>query len=45
MIEFCRKGRAASKAATAKIANNVAELANLNKKKRRPSTPKPLETR
>jgi hypothetical protein len=39
-------GRAASKAAQAKIASNVAELSNLNKKKRRPSTPaKPDESR
>jgi len=31
-----RKGRAASKAATEKIANNVKELSNLGAKKRRP---------
>merc|ERR1712059_115429 len=33
-----RLGRAASKAASDKIANDVAELSNLNKKKRRPDS-------
>ena len=40
-----RGGRAASKAAQQKISSDVADMSNLNKKKRRPSTPKAKETR
>ena len=40
LFHFRRGGRAASKAAQEKISNDVQEMANLNKKKRRPSTPK-----